>query len=471
MDWIEEFKKLQDMVPPFPYREVKKVVERSLGAPLSERFASFDRKPVASASIAQVHHAVLLDGTEVAVKVKRPGIDRVIEADISVMHIVADLLYRYVPSSRRYRPQEVVEEFARVIHREQDLTIEGANINRFYEMFKDDPTVQIPRVYWDLTTPEVLTMERISGTPIDEVEIIKAKGLDIKKIAINGINAFFKQVFEFGIFHADLHPGNIFVRDDGVIIYLDFGIVGRIDRRLRRYLASILFYLVRRDYYRMALVHREMGLIGRDVDIYEFEDALRDITEPIFGKTLAQISISTLLMKLIQTARRFEMKLQPNLLLLQKSMVIIEGVGRQLYPEINMWEVAKPLIYRWMIKERFSPTSIIERNREYVGEIMDTVYDFPTQVHSILDRTLRENLKIGVVHHNLDSLTGEVERAGKRVFGGLVIGALILASSIFAAFSDRDTVRLLGIPVASGVGVMLAIGFGLWLWITTSGRD
>lgn len=459
-DWVEEFKKLQDMVPPVPFEDVKKVVETSLKAPISSKFKSFDTKPVASASIAQVHYAELPDGTKAAVKVKRPGIERIIEADISVMHTIAALLEKYVPASRRYRPREVVFEFERVITSEQDMTVEGSNINRFRGMFKDEPGVQIPSVYWDYTTEDVLTMERIYGTPIDEAASIRAKGLDVKAIAIRGIEIFFKQVFEHGVFHADLHPGNIFVRDDGALIYLDFGIIGKLDRDLRKYLAGILYYLIRKDYYRMAVVHRDMGLIGPDVSLHEFEECLREITEPIFGKTLEKISIATLLMKLIQTARRFNMTLQPNLLLLQKSMVIIEGVGRQLYPDVNMWEVAKPLIYRWMVKERFSPASAAERLKESSGELAEAAFDIPVQMNTLLKKALREELRIGFVHHRLDTVTEELKRAGRRIGGGVIAGSLIIASAIVAVLADGSSIRFLGLPVLSEAGFFLAIILG-----------
>ncbi|MEE9614359.1 MAG: 2-polyprenylphenol 6-hydroxylase [Thermodesulfobacteriota bacterium] len=472
-EWVEEFKKLQDMVPPFPFAEVKKTVERSLGAPLSDKFASFDETPIASASIAQVHKATLPDGTRVAVKVKRPHIEHTIDADISVMYTVARLLDRHVPAAKRYRPMDVVDEFARVIHNEIDLTVEGGNMSRFARMFEGDPLVHIPGIYWDRTTVEVLTMERISGTPMDEAEKIKALGLDIKEVAENGIRAFFRQVFEFGVFHADLHPGNIFVRDDGVLIYLDFGIVGRLDRTVRRYLASMLYYLVKEDYHRMAVVHREMGLIGRNVDIHEFEDALRDITAPIFGRSLEEINISALLMKLIQTARRFNMKLQPNLLLLQKSMVIIEGVGRQLYPDINMWEVAKPLIYKWMAREKLlsSPKAVVDRGRESGGELLEAVLDVPGQVHALFGAALRDDIKIGFVHHRLETLSDEVEGAGRRTFMGLVMAALILGSFMAATFSGIDASRVLGLPVISWVGFAVSVVLGVRLWAWSGWRD
>ncbi len=465
-DWVEEFKKLQDMVSPSPFEEIKQVVEKSFNAPISTRFSNFDEIPVASASIAQVHYATLLDGPTVAVKVKRPAIERVIEADISVMYTVARLLDKYIPQVNRYRLIEVVDEFSRIIHKELDFMVEGANINRFHKIFEGDPTVQIPKVYWDCTTPEVLILERMHGTPIDEADKIKELGLDVKKIAKNSIKAFFKQVFEFGVFHADLHPGNIFVRDDGTIIYLDFGIIGRLDHKLRRYLASMLFYLLRQDYYRMAMIHREMGLISREVDIHEFEDALRDITEPIFGRKLENIDIPGLLMKLLQTARRFHMKLQPNLLLLQKSLVIIEGVGRQLCPDINMWEVARPLIYRWMINEKISPGKIFKREREKAEGLIDVAANAPFQLSSLLSRILEDDVKVGFVHHKLDTLTREIDNLGQRVAIALIIASLVIGSALVVVSSVKNISGFSIIPFLSLVAFLLTIGIGLGFLIS-----
>lgn len=462
-DWVDEFKKLQDMVPPVEYDEVKKVIETTLKAPIGSKFASFDTKPIASASIAQVHFAELFDGSKVAVKIKRPGIEGIIESDISVMHTIAGLLEKYVPAARRYRPKDVVSEFERVIRTEQNLSIEGVNATRFYNIFKDDPQVQIPKVYWDYTTEDVLTMERISGTPIDEVETLTSRGVDIKEVAVRGIGVFFTQVFEHGIFHADLHPGNIFVRDDGAIIYLDFGIIGRLDSDLRKYLASMLYHLIRADYKRMAAVHRDMGLIGEDVSLSEFEEALRDISEPIFGRNLEDIDIPGLLMKLIQTARRFNMTLQPNLLLLQKSMVIMEGVGRQLYPDVNMWEVARPLISKWMAREKFSPKVIAEKGREKIEEILETAFELPTNINTLVRRTLREEIRIGFIHHKLEPVTDEIERAGRRIGGGLIVASLVMGASIVAVLSQGPGLAL-GLPGLSWVGFIIAGVMGLRLF-------
>ncbi|MBI5328230.1 MAG: 2-polyprenylphenol 6-hydroxylase [Deltaproteobacteria bacterium] len=461
-DWLEELKKLQDAVPPFPFEKAKEVVEHGLKAQLHAKFKTFEEKPCASASIAQVHYATLPDGQEVAVKVKRPGIDRIIESDISVMNTIAHLLDRYVPQAKRYRPMDVVNEFSRVIHKEQDFTVEGAHATRFIKMFEGDATVKIPKVFWDYTTSEVLTLERIYGTPLDETEKIKSQGLDVKRIAENGIRAFFKQVFEYGFFHADLHPGNIFASPDGTIIYLDFGIMGRLDEGVRKYLASLLFHLIRQDYYSMARIHREMGLIGKEVDIHEFEDALREITEPVFGRTLEQINMSELIMKLIRTARRFQMRLQPNLLLLQKSMVIIEGVGRQIYPDVNMWEVAKPLIYKWMLKEKASPKRLYEKGKGRVEDFVEMATDVPYQVHSVLSKTLSEELKIGFVHHKLEALSDEIAGLGRRIAAGMIIAALIIGSS-FIAMASKGGAVLWGIPALSWVGFIIAAVLGFRL--------
>lgn len=459
--WIEELKKLQDSVSPLPFDVIKSAIEKNLHKPINEIFSEFNETPVASASIAQVHLARLLTGEEVAVKVRRPNIAQIIESDISVMYTIATLLEKHVAPARRYRPFQVVKEFSRVIHTEQDLTIEGANLSRFENIFRDDKTIQIPQVYWSATCPDVLTMERIHGVPIDEVEAIKEMGLDIKEVAINGVKVFFKQVFDHGVFHADLHPGNIFVRKDGVIIYLDFGIVGALDRPTRKYLANMLFSIVKRDYYKMALIHKEMGLVDRHVNIHEFEESLRDIVEPLLGRELENINISTLLMKLFQTAKKYNMVLQPSLLLLQKSMVIIEGVGRQLYPDANMWEVAKPLITKWVMKEKFSPKSVSENLKNSGEEITSALLNTPIQFNEVLKRVLDEDLKIGFEHHKLDPLSDEINIAGKKIAHGIIVGSLFLGSAIVYGFQNEKTHLFYNFPTVSLVGFTLAAIFSL----------
>ena len=459
-EWIEELKKLQDSVPPVSFDKVREAVEGSFGETLETKFKSFDEVPIASASIAQVHFAELKDGTPVAVKVKRPNIERIIGSDISVMYTVARLLVRHIPAARRYKPVKVVDEFKRVIENELDLTIEGANAIRFLKMFERDDKVLVPKVYWSYTNKDVLTLERVSGIPFDEIERIKAAGLDCEKIAVNGIKAFFRQVFEFGFYHADLHPGNIFATEGNAIIYLDFGIVGRLDPKLRNYMASMLYYVVRQDYRRLAIVHKDMGLIGKGVDVYEFECALRDIGEPIFGQKLEEINISTFLVKLVETAKRYEMTLQPNLLLLQKSMVIIEGVGRQLYPNIDMWSVAKPLVYRWMAREKLSPGVYAEKARDFTGELASTLSKLPGQMQSVLEATLNDELKVGFVHHRLDGLTREIKGAGRRIGGGFIV-AVLVGCGFITAMAGSEIENIFELPLMSylAFGAALVIGF------------
>ena len=326
-DWAVEFKKLQDDVPAFSFEEVKGIVEKELKRPLGTVFPDFDEKPCASASIAQVHFARLEDGTEVAVKVQRPGIEKTISADLAILYTFASLIEKYIPSFGRYEPVTVVNQFEQTIMKELDFSTEGAHAGRIQRIFRKDERVIIPKVFWPHTGKRVLTMERVHGTVIDEVDILREKGIDFKKVAENAIRAFFVQVFDHGYFHADLHPGNLLVSDEGKIIYLDFGIMGRIDDDTRKYLARMLFALIKRDFRQMAKVHQEMGLINPDTDLRAFEDELIEITEPIFGKPLNEINISELIMKLLSTAINFDMKLQPNLLLLQKSMIIMKVWG------------------------------------------------------------------------------------------------------------------------------------------------
>ncbi|RME82378.1 MAG: 2-polyprenylphenol 6-hydroxylase, partial [Zetaproteobacteria bacterium] len=328
-----ELKKLQDAVPPAPFAEVRAMLERAYKRPLvgeGGAFASFDPQPVAAASIAQVHFATLPDGRKVAVKVRRPNIERVIEDDLALLKRLAELVERYVPEWRRLKPREVVEEFARTIRAELNLRAEGAHAERFAENLADVPYVRIPRVVWDWTKPVALVTERIDGIPIDEVQALKEAGHDTLKLCERLATLFFHMVFVDGYFHADMHPGNIFVAADGALVLVDFGIVGRVPMRTRRYLAEMLVAFLERDYRRAALVHLRAGYVPPDTDISAFEDALREIAAPIFNRPLGEISIAELLGVMFSVTERFRMETRPELLLLQKTMLTIEGIAREL---------------------------------------------------------------------------------------------------------------------------------------------
>ncbi len=455
-DWAGEFKKLQDEVPPFSYEEVVNVVEGGLKCSLNEVFDDFQKTACASASIAQVHYAKLKDGSAVAVKVQRPGIDKVISADLSILYTFAGLIEKYMPSMRRYEPLTVVSQFEQTITKELNFPTEGAHAGRIARIFKKNERVLIPKVYWKYTAKRVLTMERVYGTVIDELETLKAKGIDFKKVAEDSIKAFFIQVFDHGYFHADLHPGNLLISDEGKIIYLDFGIMGRIDDETRKYLARMLFSVVKRDFRQMAKVHLDMGLINPDTDLRAFEDELIEITEPIFGKPLNEINISELILKLLNTAIHFDMKLQPNLLLLQKSMIIMEGVGREFYPELNMWKVAQPFILGWMKKE-ISPQKKLEEGKAIVQDLVRVGTELPHQASDLLKRLNEGRLKIDFAHLNLEKLIETIEGNGRDFFAGFVLSAIILGSfyvigsSKGPQFYDMSVVGLAGFVVAAAM--------------------
>jgi ubiquinone biosynthesis protein len=345
-------------MPPFPSDKAIATIERELGAPLAALYGSFDRTPVAAASIAQVHFAVTDDGAEVAVKVLRPGIEAQFARDIVLFRWLAGLVERLVPKLRRLRPVDVVEAFADWVEDELDLRMEGAAASELAENMDGDPFFQVPKVDWRRTSRRVLTLERVNGIPINEVERLIEADIDPKEVLARSARAFFRQVFEHGFFHADMHPGNMFVGADGSLLPVDFGIMGRLDRKTRHYLADMLFGFLNGDYGQVADVHFAAGYIPRDQPRESFMQACRAIGEPIKDLPLQEISVARLLAQLFEVTARFEMETQPQLLLLQKTMLVAEGVGRRLDPDTNMWVVAHPLIEAWMVENRGPPARL-----------------------------------------------------------------------------------------------------------------
>jgi len=351
MDVALELKKLQDDVPPEPFSSVRRVIEGSFKRPLTGEhglYTEFNETPVAAASIAQVHFAVLKDGRQVAVKVRRDHISGTIESDLAILHLLAALFHRYFPEYHRLKAPEVINEFAVTIRGELNLRAEAAHASRFAENFADMAGVRVPEVLWEHTHTEVLTTERIIGVPIDEKEALQAAGHDCLKLCERVATLFFHTVFIDGYFHADMHPGNIFVDEKGDIVLIDFGIVGRLDMKTRRYLAGMLLAFLKEDYHRSAQVHLDAGFVPADTNLSAFEDALREIAVPIFNRPLGDISIAELLLSMFAVTERFKMETQPQLLLLQKTMVVIEGVARELSDQANIWMLARPLISEWV---------------------------------------------------------------------------------------------------------------------------
>ncbi|MFQ3200322.1 MAG: ubiquinone biosynthesis protein [Zhongshania sp.] len=363
-DVSEELAKLQDQVPPFASEVAVAAIESALGKPIAELFAAFDHEALASASIAQVHTATLHNNIDVVVKVVRPGIERTIAADIRLLQTIATLVQRYVPDGRRLRPVEIVEDYRHTIFDELDLKREGGNTSQLRRNFKDSEVLYVPEVYWDYTRRNVLVMERIHGTPVTDIQSLREQGTDMKKLAERGVEIFFTQVFRDSFFHADMHPGNIFIAHNRPTspqyIAIDCAIIGSLSDFDQYYLARNLLAIFQRNYREVAELHVECGWVPPETRVHEFEAAIRSVSEPIFEKPLSEISFGKLLLNLFQTARRFDMEVQPSLVLLQKTLLNIEGLGRQLYPKLDLWTTAMPFLERW-VRDRYSPQSVLKR--------------------------------------------------------------------------------------------------------------
>lgn len=351
-DVAHDLSRLQDRLPPFAFDQARATLERELGAPLMTFFESFDEVPVAAASIAQVHYAVTTDGTDVAVKVLRPGIESSFAHDLDLFGWIAEVLDHHLPWIRRLRPVEVVALFAETVALEMDMRMEAAAAAELAANFTGDPDFKVPTVDWQRTTRRVLTLERLHGLRPDDVEGLREMGHDPTEILRKSACIFFNQVFRDGFFHADMHPGNVFILADGRVAPVDFGIMGRLDVKTRHFLADMLTGFLTGDYRRVAAVHFQAGYVPADKSLDAFTQACRSIGEPILGRPLAEISLARLLAQLFRITEQFEMETQPQLLLLQKTMLVAEGVGRQVNDEVNIWELARPLIEQWMIENR-----------------------------------------------------------------------------------------------------------------------
>jgi ubiquinone biosynthesis protein len=363
LDIADELARLQDRVPPFPSELAVAEVERSLGRSIAQLFSRFETTPIASASVAQVHLARLHDGTEVAVKVLRPGVERAIARDVALLDTAAGLVERGWRDGRRLKPREVVAEFARHLDDELDLLREAANASQLGRNFAGSRLLLVPAVYWDLCAQRVMVMERMHGTPVSQRKTLEQRGIDIPALARAGVEIFFTQAFRDGFFHADMHPGNILVADDGRYVALDFGIMGTLTEVDKNYLAQNFLAFFRRDYRRVAQAHLEAGWVPPDTRIDEFENAIRAVCEPVFDRPLREISFGRVLLRLFATSRRFNVEMQPQLVLLQKTLVNIEGLGRDLDPDLDLWSTAKPYLERWM-SEQIGWRALVRELRE-----------------------------------------------------------------------------------------------------------
>lgn len=461
-DIAEEFAKLQDRVPPFPGAQARAIVERAYGQPLSTVFLSFDETPLASASIAQVHVARLMDGREVILKVVRPNIRRVIERDVSLMRALAESAERYSSQGRQLKPTRVVAEIEKTILDELDMFREAANASQLRRNFANSAVMYVPEIFWTHTRQNVLVMERIDGIPISNIEALRAAGVDLRALAASGVEIFFTQVFRDHFFHADVHPGNLFVRpgapgEPAVFVPVDFGIMGSISEFDQRYLVENFSAFMDRNYRRVAELHVESGWVPRDTRVDEFEFAIRTVCEPIFDRPVKDISVGQLLVRLFQTAQRFHMEILPQLLLLQKTMVNVEGIGRQLDPDLDLWRTARPSLTQWM-KDRVGVRNFMREARQSLPRWVERLPQLPEMAFDVLDQIKDGRLEVGTRDQELREIRREIREVHRRLVYAVVGVGLLLACGLSGGAQQGISVHWDRLPLATWILGGLGLG-------------
>ncbi len=433
---IEELEKLLDRVPPFPVSQARAIIEKQLGKPLHEAFLSFDQNVLASASIAQVHNAVLHDGSKVVVKIVRPNIEKIIRKDIALMMILARLANRYWKEAKRVKPIKVVEEFEKTLLNELDLVREAANASELRRNFIDSEDLYVPQVYWDYCKSSILVIERIEGIPVTDIKQLNRHNINLELLSRKGVEVFFTQVYKHNFFHADMHPGNIFVSrenpDNPKYIAVDFGIMGSLSTSDQRYLAENFVAFFNRDYRRVAELHVDSGWVDSDTRIDDFESAIRAVCEPIFQRPLTEISFGQLLLRLFETARDFNMEIQPQLLLLQKTFLHIEGLGRQLYPQLDLWDTAKPFLEKWL-SEQMGPRALLKGIKDNMPFMAEHLPDLPQLIFKTLDKLANDKLQVEYRSKQLEEIKQEIRKANRRSIKAIAGGSLLVSSVLIAA--------------------------------------
>lgn len=462
-DIADELAKLQDRVPAFSGDEAKAMIETACRKPITEIFAEFNTTPLASASVAQVHAAKLLTGQKVVAKVLRPRINKRIKKDVDLLYAIANLATRYWKEAKRLKPIEVVAEFESCLKDELDLLREAASASQLRRNFLHSDLLYIPEIYWEYTHSNILVMERIYGISISDIPTLKKEGINLKKLAERGVEIFFTQVFRDCFFHADMHPGNIFVspkhKDNPQYLGVDFGIMGSLSPEDQRYLAENLLAFFKRDYRRVAQLHVESGWVASNTRVNEFEAAIRTVCEPIFERPLKEISFGQLLLRLFQTARRFKMEVQPQLVLLQKTLFNIEGLGRQLYPDLDLWSTAKPFLERWLRKQ-LGPRAFLRKMREYAPYWAEKLPEIPELVYQVLlDRRQEKNQLSAYLYKDIRKNHHTVKKKKSysiNIGVGVACITWVLLSLTVGSFPQLFSLKNLLILGLVGVGLLLA---------------
>ncbi len=457
-DIADELAKLQDAVPPFPVDQAVAIVEGAYGESVDKVFERFDKEPLAAASIAQVHTAKLKAGHEVIVKVLRPGVQEQIERDLAVLRALAGLADRYWEHGKRLRPLEVVDEYEHTILDELDLMREAANTAQLKRNFQDSDMLYVPDVYWDYCRPEVLVQERIYGTPISDMKTLREAGTNIQMLAENGVEIFFTQVFRHNFFHADMHPGNIFVitTDPARPKYaaVDFGIVGTLSPEDQRYLAENFLAFFDRDYQRIAKLHLDSGWVPADTRVDQLETAVRTVCEPIFNKPLAEISFAQVLMRLFRVAQRFNVEIQPQMILLHKTLFNIEGLGRQLYPQLDLWKTAHPVLKRWM-SEQLGGRAMLKDLRQNLPQLRDALQELPAILQHLGEQAAEGRIKLNLQSPELKEIRDQLTLQQRQRYW-LTAAATAIVSGVLFMILGSNTEWGLGLLAVGGIAGFIA---------------
>lgn len=468
-DFIKEFQKLQDDVAPFSFEEAKRQIEEDLGSPLEELFSKFEITPIAAASIAQVHTAILEDGSEVVVKIRRPDIIKTIKADIDILLNLAHLVKKYIPESELYDPVGIIKEFSKTIHREIDFTLEGHSVDRFKANFKDDETVYVPTVYWHLTSQRILTLEQIKGIKVSELDKLEKAGLDRKIIANNGVNAILKQILIHGFFHADPHPGNILILDNNIIAFVDYGMVGRIDSEMANNLADIFIAIIKKNSDEVVSTLSKISVIDEEINTAELKLDITDFIDRYYDIPLEHLEIGKITRELLEINIRHRMKVSPNFLLLAKSLITIEEVGRQLNPQFDMAGHMEPFVEK-LLKRKLEPVYFMRKWGEALREFNELMRILPKEIEQILRKIKKGHLKIEFEHKGLENWIPTLDKISNRLAFSLIIGALIVGSSIIIQANKGPLIMDFSILGILGYGVAGFLGLWLVIAILRSGR-
>ena len=459
LKFCQEFEKLQNEVPAFKYEKVEEQIKNELKKPIDELFNNFSVEPFAAASLSQVHLAELKTGEKVVVKVQRPDIKRVITADLDILNMLAKLAERHIEESRLYNPIKVVDEFRKTILKEIDFDTEADNINRFRRNFKDDNTVHILKVAPHLSTNKILTMERIEGIKVTDIKDTEKERLDRKQIAINGANAVLKQIFIDGFFHGDPHPGNIFILDNNKIAFLDFGMVGRIDEETKAQITGILTAFVERDASEMAEVFIVMGVV-EEADVKKLKLDFTDLIERYYEIPLKKLSLDQVLTDIVDIVSKNKIRIPPDLFLLAKALITIEGIGRRLDPEFNMTAQIKPFVEK-LARQKYNPKRIAKEIRRFAKGLYSFTSSLPKDLSLIFSKIKKGTLRVEFEHRGLENLISQMDKVSNRIAFSLIIAALIIGSSIIMQTNKGPL--FLGFPMLGIIGFIIAAIMGLWL--------